>query len=419
MVGLFYHDMKFKRSILQFGPAIFAIGYTIGTGSVTTMTVSGSRFGMELLWVLFVSCLFSWALMEAYGRYYLATGESALFAFKKHLKWGVPISILIIIGVTLGQWNALIGILGITSNALYETLAIFIPGLSEVEYQATLIIAVVIIVIMYIILLTGRFSVFEKLLTIFVSLMGLSFIISNFIVLPDPVEVVKGMVPSIPDHSDGNQMVVAFVGTTMAAATFLSRPLFIQGKGWGKADMALQSRDAINASLLIFVVCGSIMMMATSTLFHEGKTVEKVLDMVQTLTPIAGKFAIAVFLLGTLSAGLSSIFPILMIFPLLVADYKTGQLDISSKQFRVLSALVCLIGLTVPLIGGNPIEIQILTQVFLVFVLPLVVLGIGILVNRPALMGSHKAGWLLNLGLILAFIFSVLISYQGIMVLIQ
>ena len=96
------------------------------------------------------------------------------------------------------------------------------------------------------------------------------------------------------------------------------------------------------------------------------------------------KGAIAVFLLGTLSAGLSSIFPILMIFPLLVADYKTGKLDISSKQFRVLSAIVCLIGLTVPLIGGNPIEIQILTQVFLVFVLPLVVLGIGILVKKLA-----------------------------------
>lgn len=405
--------------MLRFGPAIFAIGYTIGTGSVTTMTVSGSRFGMELLWVLFLSCLFSWALMEAYGRYYLVTGESALYAFRKHLKWGVPISILVIIGVSLGQWNALIGILGITSNALYETLVIFIPGLSEIQYQITLVIAVVIIVVMYLVLLTGRFSVFEKLLTIFVSLMGLSFIISNFIVLPDPVEVVSGMIPSIPDRDDGEQMVVAFVGTTMAAATFLSRPLFIQGKGWTKEDLKLQSKDAINASILILVVCGSIMTIATSTLFHEGKTVEKVLDMVQTLSPISGKFAIAIFMLGTLSAGLSSIFPILMIFPLLLADYKTGKLDISSKQFRLLTAIICLIGLTVPLIGGNPIEIQILTQVFLVFVLPLVVLGIGLLINRSALMGDHRAGWLLNLGLALAFIFSIVISYQGIMVLVN
>ena len=50
---------KFLRFILAFGPGIFAIGYTIGTGSVTSMLVAGSAFGMDLLWVLFFSCIFS------------------------------------------------------------------------------------------------------------------------------------------------------------------------------------------------------------------------------------------------------------------------------------------------------------------------------------------------------------------------
>lgn len=43
--------------ILGFGPGIFAIGYTIGTGSVTSMIVGGSTYGMQLLWVLILSCL--------------------------------------------------------------------------------------------------------------------------------------------------------------------------------------------------------------------------------------------------------------------------------------------------------------------------------------------------------------------------
>ena len=41
--------------LLSFGPGIFAIGYTIGTGSVTSMIVAGNSFGMDLLWVLFSS----------------------------------------------------------------------------------------------------------------------------------------------------------------------------------------------------------------------------------------------------------------------------------------------------------------------------------------------------------------------------
>ena len=77
---------------------------------------------------------------------------------------------------------------------------------------------------------------------------------------------------------------------------------------------------------------------------------------------------IAVFFLGTLSAGLSSIFPILMITPLLIADYQAGKLDTSSKQFKILTAIACVIGLTVPVFGANPIQMQILSQVFNVFV---------------------------------------------------
>ena len=55
--------------VLGFGPGIFAIGYTIGTGSVTSMLVAGSTYGMQLLWVLFLSCLFSGILMFAYGNF--------------------------------------------------------------------------------------------------------------------------------------------------------------------------------------------------------------------------------------------------------------------------------------------------------------------------------------------------------------
>ena len=51
------------KKISSFGPAFMAVGYTIGTGSVTAMIVAGSTFGMQLLWVLVLSCLFSgvWA----------------------------------------------------------------------------------------------------------------------------------------------------------------------------------------------------------------------------------------------------------------------------------------------------------------------------------------------------------------------
>ena len=403
------------KAVLGFGPGIFAIGYTIGTGSVTSMIVAGSTFGMQLLWVLLLSCLFSGALIYAYGNFALVTGETALHAFRKYLPFGRLIGIAIIVGVTFGQWNSLIGILGISSNIVFELLALYFPALAPHKYGVVIAIAAVVISVMYSIMLIGRYSLFEKVLVFFVTIMGISFIVSLVFVHPLPVEVARGLIPSIPEVPGGRMMVAAFVGTTMAAATFLSRPLFIQGKGWTMEQQERQKNDAIVAAVLVFVVSGSIMSVAHGALFHEQRQITDVLGMVDALEPIAGRLSLTLFFFGTLSAGLSSVFPCLLIAPLLIEDYRSGKLDTRSMQFRIITGIASVLALTIPVLGFNPIRGQLLTQVFNVFVLPLVVAGIIVVINNRKLMGAHAAGSLLNAVLGLAFLFSVMISYNGIL----
>jgi len=408
---------KIIAIILGFGPGIFAIGYTIGTGSVTSMIVAGSKFNMQLLWVLLISCLFSGVLMFAYGNYALITGETALYGFKKHFKFGKILAIAIIVGITFGQWNSLMGILGISSNIIFEILAINFEGLSAYKYEVVLITAIVIIVTFYLLMLVGKYTFFEKILVIFVTLMGLSFILSLCFVQPLSIDVVKGLVPTIPDVPGGKMLVAAFVGTTMASATFLSRPLFVKGKGWTIKNLDQQKKDSITAAILIFIISGVIMAVAAGALYYQGKEVSQVLDMANTLEPVAGKWAVSIFFFGALSAGLSSIFPCLLIAPLLIADYQSGELDTSSRQFRVITAVACLVALIGPAFGANPIEIQILSQVFNVFVLPIVILGIILIVNNKKIMQGYKTSIFVNFGLFASLLFACIISYNGIIAL--
>lgn len=399
--------------LLSIGPGIFCIGYTVGTGSVTSMAKAGSQYGSQLLWVLAISCIFSWTLMEAYGRYAVVTGRTAVNSFKTELKFGKILAIALIIGIVVGQWNSLSGIVGLSAHALYEISRLFLPSLPMDNYWAVLIIAILILIVLYYLLIVGNYSFFEKILIIFVTIMGISFIISMFIVFPAPAEIIKGLIPSIPKGKDGNLMVAAFVGTTMAAPTFIVRPLLMQGKGWTNSHLKNQARDALSSALIMFVISGSIMITAMGAMYYKGLTITKVIDMVYTLEPVAGKFAVALFMTGALSAGLSSVFPILMVAPLLIADYKNGKLDLKSKRFKQLTAVACVVGLSVPILGANPIVAQIATQVANVFVLPLVIGGIIYLINQEKLMQEHKAGWLMNTGLILAFVFSCIISILG------
>ncbi|MBI9042098.1 Nramp family divalent metal transporter [Lutibacter sp.] len=420
-------ELTVKKSILKkiialvlgFGPGIFAIGYTIGTGSVTSMIVAGSTYGMQLTWVLLLSCIFSGVLMFAYGNYALISGETALYGFKKHIKGGKILAILIIVGITFGQWNSLMGILGISANMLFEIIAMNFEGVRPYQYEIVLAIAIAVIGIFYSVMLVGKYSFFEKILVIFVTFLGLSFIVSLFFVAPLPSEIISGLIPTIPEVPGGKMMVAAFVGTTMASATFLSRPLFVKGKGWTIDNLKQQKKDSIIAAILVFIISLSVMAVASGALFHQGKPVLKVLDMANTLEPIAGSFAVAIFFFGTLSAGLSSIFPCLLITPLLVADYQLGELDTTSKQFKIITFIACLVALIVPVFGANPIEMQILSQVFNVFVLPIVVFSIILMVNNKKVMKDYKTGWSVNLGLILALFFSLVISYNGILAISQ
>ena len=109
----------------------------------------------------------------------------------------------------------------------------------------------------------------------------------------------------------------------------------------------------------------------------------------------------------------------MLIAPLLIEDYRSGKLDTKSTQFRVITGIAALFALTIPVFGFNPIQGQILSQVFNVFVLPLVILGIILMINKKKLMHEHTAGYLLNIVLGLAFMFSILISFNGILGLLE
>lgn len=403
------------------GPGFFCVGYTIGTGSVTSMIVAGSEHGMTLLWVVALSALFSGVLMEAYGRFALATGRTAISAFRTEL--GNGFALLTLLMVVAGQWCCLSGLVGLSSNALLESIKLLVPSVALTSPQARLVtigLAIAMLGSLYVLFWFGNYDRFEKFLAALVTILGLSFLVSLFIVAPTFSQTAAGMIPSIPKVSGAAMLVAAMVGTTLAAPTFVVRPLLVLSKGWGKNDFARQRRDSIFSAFLMFVISGSIMACSTAVIYnHGGEPIKNVLDMVETLRPIGGKGAAVLFLTGLISAGLSSILPIAMIAGFLYGDWRGGGRNIRTGTFRILTAIACLLGLTVPILGTNPVVAQVATQVSQVFVLPLVIGGIAVLINRPSLMGKHRAGPLLNFGLLMAMGFALLISWKGVVGLVE
>ncbi|MBP5637387.1 MAG: Nramp family divalent metal transporter [Bacteroidales bacterium] len=409
---------RILRIIALVGPGLFCLGFTIGTGSVTSMVKSGSMYGTGLLWVLAISAFFTWVMTQAYGHYGIVSGDTAIHGIKQNLRGGKVWAIILIVGLVVSQWISLSSILNITSNAVCEVLYLCIPGLpKEAGYWIVLAMAVIIAGTIWLVLNKGNYSVFEKILSVLVTLMGIAFILSIFIELPAPGSIVKGFVPSIPKDPGALLFIAAFVGTTMSSPTFVIRPMILKSKGWGPDDGRLQRRDAIVSASLTFIISASIMICAAGVLFARGITVEKVLDMIYVLEPIAGRFAVALFVLGLLSAGLSSLFPIMMLAPELISDYRHGEMQTGTPLFKILTGVAALVGLTIPILGKNPVITQIASQVTLVFVLPLVILLMIILINKKSVMGNRRPGIVFTILMALAFVFACVVSYTGVVAL--
>jgi len=136
--------------------------------------------------------------------------------------------------------------------------------------------------------------------------------------------------------------------------------------------------------------------------------------MSQALEPSVGKFAVSIFFIGTLSAGLSSIFPCLIIVPLMFGDYSSGKLDVTSRRFRIITGIGSILALSIPLFGVNPIKGQIFTQVINVFALPLVIFSLLLLWNRKKA-GLPSNRIVTNSVMAGAFVFSIIIMANGLL----
>lgn len=406
-VGLF---KKIGLMLSAVGPGIFMIGYNIGTGSVTSMASAGSRYGMNMFWVLILSCAFTYVMLVAYGQMTLVSGTTSLYLYKKHLPFGKLIALYSIFVLSLGEFLALVGIMAVVADLIREWSRILFGG----NGINTIIIAAVILAGCYYLLWVGRYSKFEKVLIVLVIIMGLSFILSMFMVIPKPRELLSGMVPSIPDEPNAFLIIAAMTGTTCSAVVFIMRSITVAEKGWTIKNLRQEKIDAfVSASMMLFI-SAAIMACAAGTLYRMHTPVEKAVDMVIILEPIAGRFAISVFVVGIIGAGVSTVFPIALILPWLICDYRGTERNIQSPMFRILGALGLLAGLTVPVFGGSPVWIMIASQAFQATIMPVVTIAGIVLVNSRKIMGEHKAGLWLNIGMFATLIYAFITTYMGI-----
>jgi manganese transport protein len=403
---------KFAKGLALFLPGIFLLGFNIGTGSVTAMAKAGADYGMTLLWTIVASCLCTFFMINLYGRYTLVTGETALEAFRKHIHPGVGIFFLV--ALTTGVCGSVMGVMGIVADICYEWSKSAVEGGIAPIYFAAFFVALV-----YYIFWNGKTQFFERSLAVVVAIMSACFLVNFFIMMPPPIDIIKGMIPSIPEVSTatgkGPFLVIAsMIGTTVFSGLFIIRTTLVKEAGWTLADYAKQRNDAIFSVCLMFVISASIMAAAAGTLHVEGIGLTNASQMIGILEPLAGSLATAIFAFGLVAAGVSSQFPNVLMLPWLLCDYNGTQRDMTLAKYRIIVFVISLLGLVVPIFDARPVLVMIISQAFNAVILPITVACIFYLGNRKDLMKSHTNTWVANSILAAILVFSIFTSFIGV-----
>ena len=199
------------------GPGLVVAATGVGAADLVATLVAGSKYGYALLWARVLGCLMKVVLVEGAGRYSLATGRTIFEGWS-----------------SLGRWTT--GTSGPTSSSGASSTAL--PRWPAPAWRSTrssrclgvkawgILSGLIGLALVW----TGRYGVFEKVLSAMVLLMFVSMVGAAVLTVPNLAEIVAGLVPRSPDG--GILYVLSLAGGVGGTITLAAYGYWLREKGW-------------------------------------------------------------------------------------------------------------------------------------------------------------------------------------------
>lgn len=397
--------------IKAIGPGAMVTASFIGPGTVTTATRTGAEFGYALLWTVIFSIIATIILQMMSAKIGIITqeglGEAILKEFEDRPGLQKVISYLVGISVAFGCAAYISG--DLTGTAL---------GLEGIVGLPIRILAPLIGVIVLILIIKGSMKFLENLLTFLVMIMALVFVTTMFVAKPDWGQVLSGsLIPRIPVGSI--IMIISMIGTTIVPYNFFIHTGTARDNWKDPDELVLSKWDTI-----VSISIGGLITLAivvTSATLMRGVTINSAAELSIQLEPLLGSWAKLFMSIGLFSAGLSSAIATPLGASYTLAGLFGWKYDHSDKRFLWTQIIIVLIGITVGLIGFNPMEILLIAQALNGLVLPIVAIFVVVIASSSKQLGQYKNSTLLKyigyavcLITVLLGLYSIVTAIQGI-----
>lgn len=344
----------------------------IGPGSVTACAIAGSKYGLQLLWVLTFATLGTVWLQEAAARITIATGRDLGQVITQTYTG------------ERGRWVAWTLFLAIFLGcAAYQAGNILgaVTGLALLTGQPVPLLTVGTGLVCIILLWVGSTQSLANFLGLIVFAMGGAFVYVAFGAPVTPIALSKALV--IPGIPSGSLLLInGLIGTTIVPYN-----LFFGSSIVPTVDSAGQSLSEMRLGIWVAVVLGgiiSVVLLLAGLLIPDDFSYP---HMAQVLTDRLGTWAGSLFAFGLFAAGFASS----LTAPLAASITAQSLLGIpkNSPAFRGIWLVVMATGLTFGLLNVTPIPVIVAVQAINGILLPFVTIFLFAAVNNRSLLGQY------------------------------
>jgi manganese transport protein len=374
---------RLARLLPFLGPAFIASVAYVDPGNFATNIAGGAQYGYLLLWVIVTSNLMAMLIQSLSAKLGIATGQNLAEQCRNnfprplvYIMWGLMEVVAMatdlaeFLGAALG-FNLLLGIPLWVAAILTGIATFLILGLERYGFRPL-----------------------EAVITSFVGVIALSYVIEIILVRPEWGLLAYHAV--VPQFSGSNSILLA---TGILGATVMPHAIFLhsaltQGRIMVRQPAQLKKLfryeviDVMIAMGVASLVNGAMLVMAATAFFNTGLTdIGTIQEAHRTLQPLLGPAASWVFALSLLASGLSSASVGTMAGQVIMQGFLHSKIPVWVRRLvtMVPSMIVIFIGL-------DPTSTLVFSQVVLSFGLPFAIIPLVIFTSRRSLMGVLTNG---------------------------
>jgi manganese transport protein len=371
------------RGLLPFvGPAVVASIAYMDPGNFATNIQAGARHGYMLLWVVLLANVIAMLFQALSARLGIVTGRSLATLCREHFPRPLVIA----------MWLA--SEVAAMATDLAESIGAAI-GIS-VLFHLPLLVGLLITFAITWGLLTFQsrgFRPIELIITAFVGVISLAYLIELFIAPPDWGQFFyHAVVPQLAG-ADSVTLAVGIVGATVMPHAIYLHSAMMTDRVTASSDR--ERRRLIGYSnlevLLALSLAGLVnmaMVAMAAAMFHNGHSdVGEIETAYHTLLPLMGVVAAGAFMTSLLASGLSSSVVGTMAGQVIMQDFVGFRIPIWVRR-----AVTMIPAIVVVAMGVNATDALVMSQVVLSLVLPVPMIALFVLVRRPGVMAGFAIG---------------------------